>query len=280
MNTSILVGSFKYLDISQASESDPCNLMVSLASWINQELIQINYTDVKLITSFNRNDFDIAETIIDYNEDKTVLDNILTSQDNCNNIKLLLDHGADIHAENDFMLRNACLCGKIEIVKLLLQYDADITVLDYEALDNACWCRDIVDLLLMHNIYDKCALYYAIYYGASVEVVRSILAVTSLVDYKVKMWYMYHDSDMLLRHACDISNIEVIRVLIEHGADIHNLNDCCFRLAVYKGKIDLVKYFLSIDIGGFAISKAINDLKHYTNSNTEMIELLKSELNQ
>lgn len=279
MNISILVSSLKYLDTS-------FNLVTSLASWFNTELIQIKYTDDKLITSFSRNDLDVAETIIKCNEDKAVLNKILILQNDSDNsisrLKLLIEHGADVHINSDILLRYACLHNQIDVVKLLLRYNINITVCDYiSSLYNAYISRsyDIVGLLLIHNIYNKRTLYYAIYYKAPVEVVRSILEVTSLVDYKIDSGFMCYNRDDLFRYACNVSDIEVIKVLVEHGADIHNFDDCCFKLAVNKGDIVLVKYFLSLNISRYTISKALDDLKHYTNDNTEMIELLKQKLN-
>jgi len=49
-------------------------------------------------------------------------------------VKLLLEQGADVHAENDYALRWAAINGHTKVVKLLLEQGADVHVRDDLAL--------------------------------------------------------------------------------------------------------------------------------------------------
>jgi ankyrin repeat protein len=53
-----------------------------------------------------------------------------------NVVQLLLDHGADIHAQNDAALRWSVSNGHLDVVHLLLDHGADIHALNDDAL---CW---------------------------------------------------------------------------------------------------------------------------------------------
>ena len=61
--------------------------------------------------------------------DQKKLDQLLVRESEAGRIdgvKLLIDAGADVHAENDFALREASYCGRTQVVKLLLDAGADV----------------------------------------------------------------------------------------------------------------------------------------------------------
>src|SRR5688572_30506577 len=118
MNPAMLLGSFQHLT--------KVKLVISLSTWIYNEIAESKYTDAKLIKSFDTNEF---ETIIRFNKDKAVLDDLLLSVPRVNErIKLLLEHGADVHVNNNILLNDACQYRNIELIKILLQYNADSNI--------------------------------------------------------------------------------------------------------------------------------------------------------
>ena len=52
-------------------------------------------------------------------------------------VKILLDAGANVHANSDEALRNATWHGHTEVVKLLLEAGADVHAWNDQALENA-----------------------------------------------------------------------------------------------------------------------------------------------
>lgn len=119
----MFVNSLKYLT--------KFKLSVSLAKWIYEELSIMKYTDVKLLVSFAKHDLDISRSIIHFNKNTDVLNSILISvvdvptvnEDLESNIKLLIDHGADIDTENCKILNYAIFLNHIDIVQLLLKFN-------------------------------------------------------------------------------------------------------------------------------------------------------------
>lgn len=268
MNPALLLSSFKNLiDVT---------LVISLSTWIYNEIAEAKYTDSKLIKSFNTNEF---ETIIRFNKDKTVLDTlILRTPIVVERVKLLLEHGANVHINDNILLNDACKYRNMELAKILLQYDADSNIYDYRPMYNAYQYDnlDTVNLLLEHALqrkYHKYKLHQAINDNSSVEVVRSILEYEPLKIYDINIEDNYN-SKRLFREACVRSSIDVIKLLIEHGADIHGVEELPFRAAVIAGRVDVVKYLLEVNIGMKAVDEAISDLKYYKEHNKEIVKIL------
>src|ERR1700730_12976536 len=81
--------------------------IIGLSKWIKNELTIINYNDQKLIKSLDKQDFEITRLIINFVEDKTILDKYLCKEENfpIDIIKLLIENGANIHVYDDCLLR-------------------------------------------------------------------------------------------------------------------------------------------------------------------------------
>src|SRR3990167_8398204 len=56
----------------------------------------------------------------------------------CELVKYLVEHGADIHIQDDYPLRSASENGKFDVVKYLVEHDADIHAEYDDALIVAC----------------------------------------------------------------------------------------------------------------------------------------------
>ena len=118
---------------------------------------------------------------------------------NVDEMKLLIDLGADIHIHNDEALR---LCAKyfhIEAAKILLEKGLDI---------NACVTNG------NPNEEGKTALHYAAQAG-------HMEMVTFLLDNKADIEQRSDLKQNALHNAVDNNKMEVVKLLLERGANIH-----------------------------------------------------------
>lgn len=105
-----------------------------------------------------------ANTVIDTASNCIPVLTYASKNDEIEIVKLLLEAGADINAEDGAALEKASYFGLIEIVKLLLDAGADVYAGDHCALHSAEWegHGEIVKLLLEKgNIYIFCKNYYS-----------------------------------------------------------------------------------------------------------------------
>ncbi len=74
-------------------------------------------------------------------------------KDDLSQIKILIRKGADVHADNDFLLRWAAGNGHLEIVKYLVKHGADIHAVDDFALRMAAvgGYLEVVKYLVEHG---------------------------------------------------------------------------------------------------------------------------------
>ena len=137
--------------------SNLCEVNDQLQEWICNNGI---FWNQKIKRDFNIDTYKVLEgggTSDDYrflyNSQGKDLNDLLieeSSLGNINHIKLLLEKGADIHAENDGALRWAAAYGHRDVVELLLEKGANIRAENDSALRRAAvnGYRDVVELLL------------------------------------------------------------------------------------------------------------------------------------
>ena len=121
-------------------------------------------------------------------------------------VKLLIDNGADVTADNNYAIRNASREGHTEIVKLLIDAGADVTA------------------------RDNYAIRYATYNG-HLEIVKLLIdagADVTAVD------------NQAIRYASYNGHIEVVKLLIDNGADVNAKNNEAIREASENGHIEVV----------------------------------------
>jgi len=106
------------------------------------------------------------------------------SEDRIQVVRILLEHGADVHFRNDLNLWEASCCGHYEIVKLLLEAGADV------------------------HANDDAALGWASHRGRF-EIVKLLLEVGADV----------HDRNDALHWASLYGFIKIVKILIDYGAD-------------------------------------------------------------
>lgn len=138
-------------------------------------------------------------------------------------IKNLIKQGEDVRQENDAFFITMCGDGNIEIMEYLLSVGADINCEDGYALAEASANRktNAVKFLLEH--------------GADTRLERSKMAIYSCICEK-ENWEECKDEDF--------SGIDIVKLLLEHGANIHENNDMAFYHACLFNHFELADYLL------------------------------------
>lgn len=133
--------------------------------------------------------------------------------------------------EGKTLLYTACRYGNLEITKYLLSNSADPNILSFGStnLYIATWYNhgDIVNELCKYNVdIDKTnpgTLFSPLCYAIEREYVD---IVQILVASKANLNYMIDGKKTRPLHlACRKRNFEIIKILIEYGADIHSLDN-------------------------------------------------------
>lgn len=137
-------------------------------------------------------------------------------------IKLLIDYGADIHTDNDYTLFHAVrlnsVHGGIERVQLLLSYGADIHAQNERALRTACSRGDekMVEYLLSQGAVARnnsafSPMYFAVHGESESKTKIRIIEILLLHGAII--------TDIELLDACEYGRIELVKKLVELGAD-------------------------------------------------------------
>ena len=132
---------------------------------------------------------------------------LLIGENNDNIIFWLVEHGANIHVDSDYALRQASFMGHTEIVKLLLEKGSNPHAYDDEALIDATLkgYTEIVKLLLE--------------YGANPQA----------------------NNDEALQFSSAKGHTEIVKLLLQYRANPHANNDEPLKLAQKNGHPDIVK---------------------------------------
>ncbi|CAM0871169.1 unnamed protein product [Alopecurus aequalis] len=150
-------------------------------------------------------------------------------------VRFLLDHGADLHQENEegaTVLHVAAMKGKCEIVKLLLSKGADVNGISEEGtplhLAAIKGHESTVEVLLQHhadvnNILPSCL--------ATPLDVAVFAANTACVKLLIQAGANVNDVNNSLARSASEGLTEIAKCLLEHGAN-PNLPDECGRLPI------------------------------------------------
>jgi ankyrin repeat protein len=145
----------------------------------------------------------------------------LSAQSRKNNIvKLLLNHGANIHSNNEFVLKSTIACYNYELFKLCLEYKCDVRIDDD-------WCLRYLCSLGTSNCLLNMAI-DLINLGANVNINNGICLISAVKS--------LHDPR---------SNNDIIELLLNSGADINASNDAPLLFALRNGDNEMVEFLLS-----------------------------------
>lgn len=161
-----------------------------------------------------------------------------------NIIKYLIDdHDVNIHIDEDYPLREACMYGDIEIVKILVSKGADIYADDdFPIRISAEYCN----FELFKFLIEKCDAYvhtmqeYALRMSAkngSYDIVEYILTKCESVD-------VHAENDYALRYSAENGHYKIVKLLIDYGANVNAENDYAIRHASDYGFYKTVKILI------------------------------------
>ena len=149
--------------------------------------------------------------------------------------KILIDAGADVHADNEWALRLACEYGHVEMVNFLLDNGAKAKValrpLYLAKINNA----KIISLLNTYNRTQK-----------NNKLKESeIFRPKSKNDISTDMVKISQDSiGRMLIKACIENNVGIVKTLLDYGADVHTEDDEPIKNASAQGYTELIKVLL------------------------------------
>ena len=156
---------------------------------------------------------------------------------NVETIKMLIEAGAEVHADDDCALRHSANNGHLEVVKYLIEKGADI-----------------------HANNDSALRYSA--YNGHLEVVKYLIE---------KGADVHTEKNYALRWSACNGHLEIVKYLIEKGADVHAENDYALTLSANNGYLEVVKYL--IEAG--ADVHANDDLALRWSASNEHLEVVK-----
>ena len=148
-------------------------------------------------------------------------------------VKQTINAGANIHADNDVALQMACENGHLNIVIYLISIGARINAANSSPLLRA------ID-------------------GKHADIVKYLL------EYKInnnRICDLHAEHDNALRTAVTNGQYDIVKLLIENGADINVLDQYVLKSAAGYGYYDIVKLLIESGIDASAIPEAIEYAK-------------------
>lgn len=163
----------------------------------------------------NNNINDITE-ILDKNagKDLEMIFKITTFVGNYEIVKLCLDYGVNIHIDNEYALINSIRYGHVNIVNLLLELGADIHTRSDKSLTE----------------YDEYKSEYKLF-----EIISHYTSEVKPKEYAL-LWSIYN------------GKLDILKILIENGANINIYNNCILQVAVCARHYDVVQFLIKLDI--------------------------------
>jgi hypothetical protein len=142
---------------------------------------------------------------IDYNNDWIL--RLASEYGNLTIVECLTKYGADVHADNDYALRRASHNGHLAVVKCLIENNASINANNGDSLKLASINGhiDIVKYLIEHDAY------------------------------------IHIDNESALIHASLHGRLDIVELLISHGADVNACNGRALQGATKRGHLAVVE---------------------------------------
>jgi len=157
-------------------------------------------------------------------------------------MELAIQHGADVHVDNDYALHCASHYGHLPVVQFLVQHGADVHANSDVAL---CWASKNGHLAVVQ---------FLVQHGADVHAdndwalrLASMNGHLPVVEFLVQHGADVHaDNDYALRWASNNGHLPVVEFLVQHGANVHADNDYALRWASKNGHLPVVQFLKSL----------------------------------
>ena len=185
-------------------------------------------------------------------------------------VKKAMDKGGDPNYSNSAPIQMASRNGHYDIVKYLMEKGSSKSILNINILIEAIEENhsEIVNYLLGDNNY-----------GIIIEENHEQI-VNYLVDnnnHGIILCDVNTDHGYALRTAINLGRIEIVKKLINSGADINIMDGWCITMAVKQANVDIIKQLLEANINIIFVKKIVDT--NY-NINDEIMDLLNTYLSQ
>lgn len=133
-------------------------------------------------------------------------------------VRILLKHGADVQANENKALRTAFERYYFDLIGILLEHGADLSAVTSEELSLVCQSR-LLQLLASKGL------------SRAVEV---------LVAARERAEISIGELNSAFLKASRNGHVEVVRILLQHGADVHAHDDLALRDAAERGNAEII----------------------------------------
>lgn len=165
---------------------------------------------------------------IHVNDDEPLRTNILTLCPKI--IVVLLEHGADVHANDDEALRSSVKHGHTETVQVLLEHGANVCANNDEALRTSYVDNPAITKLLIAYYDYGCPIFNELLedFASSLEIKKVNIYSYDASNENIIAGTIYFCDKLGVEYFCDKLCEEIINVtsiLLERGGNIHVAND-------------------------------------------------------
>ena len=166
---------------------------------------------------------------------------LIKNSKNLEIVKFLIENGANVHVNNNEVLKKASENGHLEVVKFLVQNGADVDA------------NNGLPLILASQNGHLEVVEYLVSKDANIHI-RNDLALSwaserghlEVVKFLVKNGANVHAyDDYALRETSRYGYLEVVKFLVKNGANVNANNNEALRLASRNGKLEIVNYLRS-----------------------------------
>lgn len=183
-----------------------------------------------------------------------------TEKGDLDKIKLLISHGFDIKLYEQEILNRVCRYGQLEILKYLVENGDDVKKCPSSLLTSVNYDYWEVAKYLIDN-------------GIDLSTDESIVTVSHSGNLEMVKYLVEHNAnihvcnDLAVGYASENGHLEIVKYLMSKGANIHTRNEYAIRWAICYSHFDVVNYLLE--------NGAIVTDDTFKNSTAEMQKIIK-----
>jgi len=202
---------------------------------------------------------------IDLNDGIAIKTYCVNSTSSLEILELLIDHGANIHIDNEYPMRASIYHKKKDRVRLLLKHGGKIPILlTDDTLEPVINIQDIemIKILLEHEVkFESYSIRQQIIFTQNFDIIKLFL------DHKIKI-----DIDAALTHSAIYNNIELVTLLLDCNANVQN--SAALKIATASQNCDIVTLLLN---HGASWSGIFNNVLYENPPLMKMIDFLEEQ---